>query len=119
MSDLRSREFKEVKVMIFGRGKASYLYSTAVSIRGLQGKLRERSGFLKDDSNNFRKISSTQGNLWEGFPKVVEASASSQSQSDLSLRSFEHCILVLVTEFKLSEATSASALWLRTLSGAQ
>src|SRR6202050_5486781 len=104
--------------MIFWRGKALYLYSTVVSTQGLQRKPRKCSGFLEDDSNNFGEIPSTQGNLWEGFPKVVEASASSQSQSDSSLRSFEHCILVLVTKFKLSEATSASTLWLCTLSGA-
>src|ERR1700691_3448856 len=30
----------------------------------------------------------------------------------------EHCILVLATEFKLSEATSGNALWLRTQSRA-
>jgi len=30
----------------------------------------------------------------------------------------EHCIPVLATEFKLSEATSGNALWLRTQSGA-
>src|ERR1700691_1409542 len=105
--------------MIFRRGKASYLYSTVVSIWEPRRKLREHLGFLEDDSNNFGEIPSTQGNLWEGFLKVVKASTSSQSQSDLSLRSFEHCILVLVTKFKLSEATLASTLWLCTLSGAQ
>ena len=105
--------------MIFWRGKALYLYSTVVSIWELQRKPREHLGFLKDDSNDFGEIPSTQGNLWEGFLKVVEASASSQSQFDLSLRSFEHCIPVLVTEFKLSEATLASTLRLCTLSGAQ
>jgi hypothetical protein len=117
-SDLGSREFKEVKVMILGRGKALYLYGTVVTIQEPSRKPRECLGFLKDDSNDFGKIPSTRGNLWEGFPKAVEASASSQSQSDSSLRSFEHCIPVLVTKFKLSEATSASALWLCTLSGA-
>src|SRR6202042_3332293 len=71
--------------MIFLRGKASYLYSTVVTTRGLQRKPREHSGFLKDDSNSFREIPSTRESLWEGFPKVIEASANSQSQSDSSL----------------------------------
>src|ERR1700734_620477 len=72
--------------MIFLRGKASYLYSTVVTTREPRRKLREHSGFLEDDSNGFREIPSTQESLWEGFPKVVKALASSQSQSDLSLR---------------------------------
>ena len=70
--------------MIFGRGKALYLYGTVVNILGLWRKPRERLGFLEDDSNDFGKIPSTWGNPWEGFPKVVEASASLQSQADLS-----------------------------------
>src|ERR1700691_3506461 len=70
--------------MIFWKGKASYLYSTVISIQESQRKLREHSGFLKDNSNDFGEIPSTQGNLWEGFPKIVEASASLQSQSDSS-----------------------------------
>ena len=72
--------------MIFGRGKASYLYSTVVATQGLWKKLRECSGFLEDDSNDFGEIPSTQENLWEGFPKVVEALASPQSQSNSSWR---------------------------------
>ena len=78
-----------MKEIIFWRGKASYLYykySTEKDIQGSQGKPRECSGFLEDDSNDFREILSTQENLWEGFPKVAEALASSQSQPDLSLR---------------------------------
>jgi hypothetical protein len=70
--------------MIFWRGRALCLYSTAISIWESQRKLREHSGFLEDDSNDLGEIPSTQRNLWEGFPKVVEASASLQSQSDLS-----------------------------------
>ena len=81
---LGSRKYERVKVMIFWRGKASYLYSTVVSIWESQRKPRECSGFLKDDSNDFREIPSTQRNLWEGFLKVVEALASLQSQSDSS-----------------------------------
>ena len=32
-------------------------------------------GFLEDDSNGFGEIPSTRESLWEGFPKVIEASA--------------------------------------------
>ena len=63
--------------MIFLRGKASYLYSTEVTTQGLQRKPRERSGVLKDDSNSFREIPSTQESLWEGFLKIIEASVNS------------------------------------------
>jgi hypothetical protein len=45
--------------MIFGRGKASYLYGTVVTIWELRRKPRERSGFLEDDSNGFGEIPST------------------------------------------------------------
>src|ERR1700683_73620 len=71
--------------MIFLRGKASYLYSTIVTTRRLRRKPRERSDFLEDDSNGFGEIPSTRESLWEGFPKVIEASVNSQSQSDSSL----------------------------------
>src|ERR1700685_4536925 len=71
--------------MIFLRGKASYLYSTIVTTRGPRRKPRERSDFLKDDSNGFGEIPSTQESLWEGFLKVVEASVSYWSQSNSSL----------------------------------
>src|ERR1700691_5672707 len=72
--------------MIFWRGKASYLYSTVVSTQGPQRKPRERLGFLEDDSNGFGEIPSARESLWEGFLKVVKASASYWSQSDSSLR---------------------------------
>ena len=49
-----------------------------------QGKPTEHSAFLEDDSNDFREIPSTQRNPWEGFPKVVEALASLQSQANSS-----------------------------------
>src|ERR1700727_791251 len=73
------------KEMIFLRGNASYLYSTIVTTRGPQRKPSECSGFLKDDSNDFGEIPSTRESLWEGFPKVIEVSANSQSQSNSSL----------------------------------
>ena len=153
--------------MIFWRGRALYLYSTAISIQGLQRKLREGSDhleddseafretpstrrnlwegfmkateasakprsrsesnrvketwtrsknprecldFLEDDSEDFGKIPSARRNLWEGFPKVTEALAKLQSHSESSQRGLEHCIPVMITEFKLSKATSARAL---------
>src|ERR1700689_2395851 len=67
--------------MIFLRGKASYLYSTIVTTRGPGRKPRERSDFLEDDSNGFGEIPSTRESLWEGFPKVIEASVTSPTQS--------------------------------------
>src|SRR6202042_988881 len=51
--------------MIFLRGNASYLYSTIVTTRGPRRKPRERSGFLKDDSNGFGEIPSTRESLWK------------------------------------------------------
>ena len=75
-----------VKEMIFLRGKASYLYSTIVTTRGPRRKPRERSDFLEDDSHGFGEIPSTRESLWEGFLKVVEASASHWSQSESGLR---------------------------------
>ncbi len=66
-SDLGLREFKEVKVIIFWRGKASYLYSTMGNIRGLQRKLREDSDSLKDDSEVFRKFLVPEGIFGKGF----------------------------------------------------
>src|SRR6202042_1956079 len=70
-SDLRSREFKEVKVMIFWRGKASYLYSTAVTIRGLQRKPTEGSDRLEDDSKAFRKFPVPEGTFGKSFRRLL------------------------------------------------
>jgi hypothetical protein len=71
---------------------------------------RECSDFLEDDSEDFGEILSDRRNLWEGFPKATEASAKLQSHSESSQGGLEHCIPVMVTKFKLSEATSARAL---------
>jgi len=65
-----------VKVMIFWRGKASYLYNSKIVIRESQRKPRKYSGFFEDDFNNFREIPSIRRNFWKGFPKVVEVLAS-------------------------------------------
>jgi hypothetical protein len=72
--------------------------------------LRECSDFLKDDSEDFREIPSAWRNLWEGFLKVTKVSAKLQSHPESSWGSLEHCLPVMVTEFKLSEATLARAL---------
>ena len=72
--------------------------------------LRECSDFLEDDSEDFGEIPSARRNLWEGFPKVTKDLVKLQSHPELSWGSLEHCIPVMVTEFKLSEATSARAL---------
>src|ERR1700729_4556716 len=88
--------------MIFLRGKALYLYSTVVTTRELRRKPRERSDFLEDDSNGFGEIPSARESLWEGFPKVGEASASYWSQSDSSLRN-----LNIVFRFRQPSSNSA------------
>ena len=84
--------------------------SRVKEIRTCSKNLRECSDFLKDDSEDFGEIPSARRNLWEGFPKVTEALAKLQSHSESSRGGLEHCIPVMVTEFKLSEATSARAL---------
>ena len=56
-----------VKVIIFWRGKASYLYSTVDSIRGSQRKPREDSDGLEDDSEVFRKFPVPEGTFGKGF----------------------------------------------------
>ena len=71
--------------------------------------LRECSDFLKDGSEDFGEIPSTRRKLWEGFPKATKALAKPQSHPKSSQGGLEHCIPVMVTEFKLSEATSARA----------
>ena len=53
--------------MIFWRGKASYLYSSEIVIQKSQEKLRECSGFLKDDSEVFRKFLVPEGTFEKGF----------------------------------------------------
>src|ERR1700735_5333176 len=92
--------------MIFLRGKALYLYSTIVTTWGLRRKPRERSDFLEDDSNGFGEIPSARESLWEGFPKVVEASASYWSQSDSSLRNSN-----IVFRFRQPSSNSAKPPW--------
>ena len=71
---------------------------------------RECSDFLEDGSEDFGKIPSTWRKLWEGFPKATKASVKPQSHPESSRGGLEHCIPVMVTEFKLSEATLARAL---------
>ena len=45
--------------MIFWRGRALYLYGMERDIWESQGKPREHSGFLKDDSDGLGKIPGT------------------------------------------------------------
>ena len=42
------------------------------------------SDFFEDDSEDFEEISSAWRNLWDGFPKVTEASVKLQSHSQSS-----------------------------------
>ena len=69
---LGSREYEFGKVMIFWRGKASYLYSTVNSIRGSQRKLREGSDRLEDDSEVFRKFPVPKGTCGKGFQRLAK-----------------------------------------------
>src|ERR1700691_3214029 len=92
--------------MIFLRGHTSYLYSTIVTTRGPRRTPRERSGELVDDSNGFGKIPSTRESLWEGFLKVVKASASYWSQSTSSLRNSN-----IIFRFRQPSLNSAKPPW--------
>src|ERR1700735_651767 len=58
--------------MIFWRGKASYLYSTAITIRGSQRKLREGSDHLEDDSEAFRKFPVPEGTFEKSFQRLLK-----------------------------------------------
>src|SRR6202451_4532906 len=95
--------------MIFWRGKASYLYSTVITIRGDRKGNREKARTVSRRTLKALGICARR-NLWEGFPKVTEALVKLQSHSESSRGGLEHCIPVMVTEFKLSNATSARAL---------
>ena len=86
-----------VKEIIFWRGKASYLYSTVITIWGLQRKLREGSDHLKDDSEAFRKFPVPEGTSGKSFWRLVKLQQShrvgpSRSESrglELVLRTWE------------------------------
>src|ERR1700691_657701 len=58
--------------MIFWRGKASYLYSTAMTIRGSQRKPREGSDRLKDDSEAFGKFPVPEGTFGKSFRRLMK-----------------------------------------------
>ena len=58
--------------MIFWRGKASYLYSTAITIRGSQRKPREGSDCLEDDSEAFRKFPVPEGTFGKSFRRLLK-----------------------------------------------
>ena len=71
---------------------------------------RECSDFLEDDSEDFKETSNNQRNLWEGYPKVIEASAKLQSHPSPVKEVLNIRLPVMVTKFKLSEATSVRTL---------
>ena len=58
--------------MIFWRGEALYLYSTAITIRGLQRKLREGSDHLEDDSEAFGKFPVPEGTFGKSFQRLLK-----------------------------------------------
>ena len=58
--------------MIFWRGKASYLYSTAITIRGSQRKPREGLDRLEDDSEAFRKFPVPEGTFGKSFRRLMK-----------------------------------------------
>ena len=64
---LDQESYERVKVMIFWRGRALYLYSMVISIQGLQRKLREGSDRLEDDSEVFRKVPVPEGTFGKSF----------------------------------------------------
>ena len=58
--------------MIFWRGRASYLYSTAITIWGLQRKLREGSDRLEDDSEVFGKFPVPEGTFGKSSQRLLK-----------------------------------------------
>ena len=61
-----------VKEMIFWRGKASYLYSTAITIWGSQRKPREGLDRLEDDSEAFGKFPVPEGTFGKSFRRLTK-----------------------------------------------
>src|ERR1700685_2726596 len=58
--------------MIFWRGKALYLYSTAITIRESQRKLREGADRLEDDSETFGKLPVPEGTFGKSFRRLLK-----------------------------------------------
>ena len=56
----------------FWRGKASYLYSTAITIQGSQKKPREGSDCLEDDSEAFGKFPVPEGIFGKSVQRLVK-----------------------------------------------
>src|ERR1700683_917401 len=82
-----------------------------------QGKPIEHWAFLKDDSNDFRKIPSSRRNSWEGSPKAIEASASPQSQADLSQGGLNTVFWFWQLSSNSAKPPRPAPLWLRTQFG--
>src|SRR6202142_4732262 len=57
--------------MIFWRGKALYLYSTVITIRGSQKKPRRGSDRLEDDSEAFGKFPVPKGTFGKSFQRLL------------------------------------------------
>src|SRR6202050_1815281 len=93
--------------MIFHRGRALYLYDTERDIWGSQRKPREHSGLLEDDSDGFGEFLGPEGSSIKEVQKLLKPWRC--HRATLSQEHFEHYLPVMVTEFKLSEATSACA----------
>src|ERR1700691_4978753 len=96
--------------MIFWRGKASYLYSTVITIRGSQRKLREGSDRLEDDSEAFRKFLVPKGTFGKSFGRLLKLQQSHRvSPSQIESRRLE-----LIPRTRENARTS-SRMTLRTL----
>ena len=98
-----------VKEMIFGRGEASYLYST-ITIWGLQRKPREGSDRLEDDSEAFGKFPVPEGTSGKSFRRLLKLRQSHR----VGLSRVESRRLELVPRTRENARTS-SRMTLRTL----
>ena len=99
-----------VKEMLFWRGKASYLYSTVITIQESQRKPREGSDCLKDDSEAFRKFPVPEGTFGKSFRRLLRLWQSHRvGPSRVESRRLE---LVLRTQ---ENAWTSSRMTLRTL----
>src|ERR1700729_680439 len=96
--------------MIFWRGKASYLYSTVITIRGSQRKPREGLDHLEDDSEAFKKFPVPEGTFGKSFQRLLRLRQSHR----VSLSQVESRRLELVPRTRENACTS-SKMTLRTL----
>ena len=116
---LRSREYELVKVMIFRRGKASYLYNDRTDIRGSQRKPRDCKGNWQNTQPFLRMTLTTSGRfpvpkgtpgkvswkllkwveeawtLYSGFGNQVQTQRSHLSQRFVALHSVQRLVTSL------------------------